>query len=226
MTQQQMIELIQQHHPAMGETETRLALNRAQADYCDRTELVRTTYTQDSVAGQRYYSLDASILRITAVQVNNVEIPRLIGKPIIDDDEFDAQVGRTAPSTISNERYWYVDSDRLGVVEKVSGAVSVDDKTTDYQSISIAKELRIFAIAKSNDFTSDLAEISSLPVQFHDALVYKAISDGYLKAGDTLQPQVSQLFDMKYQELVKSGRKRARGHYVHSGTAMIRPTDY
>ena len=220
-----MIELIQQHHPTMGETETRLALNRAQSDYCDKTELIKATYTQDSVAGQRYYSLDESILRISCVQIDDVIISRLLGKPIIDDDEFDAQVGLTAPSSSSNDRYWYVDSDRLGVVEKIAGVVTRDDKQTDYQSISVVKEIRILAISKAADFTTDLTEVSEIPTQYHDALVYKVISDAYLK-GDALQPQVSQLFDMKYKELVKAGKKRARNNYVHAGAAVIRPTDY
>ena len=45
MTQKQLIELIQQHHPIMGETEIRLALNRAQDDFCAKTELIKETYT-------------------------------------------------------------------------------------------------------------------------------------------------------------------------------------
>ena len=208
----------------MGETEIRLALNRAQADFCDKTELIKSTYTQDSVAGQRYYSLDETILRITDVQVNDVSIPRLIGNPIIDDDEFDSQVGLTAGSTTSNDRYWYVSSGRLGVVEKITKVITRDDKQSDYQSISAVKELRIFAIAKADDFTSTLTEESALPSQFQDALIYKILSDGYLKSGENLQPQVAQLFDAKYKELVKDGKKRARTNYQSGG--IVKPTEY
>ena len=105
MTQKQLIELIQQHHATMGETEIRLALNRAQDDYCAKTELIKTTYVQDSIAGKRYYTLDSQILKITKVQINDVDIPRLIGTPIIDDDEFDAATGLTAPASSSNDRF-------------------------------------------------------------------------------------------------------------------------
>ncbi len=226
MTQKQLIELVQQHHPSMGETEIRLALNRAQDNYCAKTELIKETYTQSSVAGQRYYTLDAQILKIIAVQINDVEIPRLIGKPIIDDDEFDSQDGLTAASTSSNDRYWYVDSGRLGVVEKIVGTSSRDDKTSDYQSISVAKEMRIFAISQATDFTTNLTDVSELPTQFHDALVYKVISDGYLKAGvEEFNPQVSQIFDAKYEALVKDGKKHARNQYI-SGATIIAPTDF
>ena len=226
MTQKQLIELIQQHHPGMGETEIRLALNRAQDDYCAKTELIKETYTQNSVAGQRYYTLDAQIIKITSVQVNDVTIPRLIGKPIIDDDEFDAETGLTAPSTISDDRYWYTDSGRLGVVERIVGTASRDGKVSDYQSVSEVKEIRIFAISQATDFTTDLTEVSELPSQFHDALVYKIIADGYLKAGgEVFNPQVSQIFDGKYDVLVKDGKKHARSQYI-SGATIITPTDF
>ena len=226
MTQKQLIELIQQHHASMGETEIRLALNRAQDNYCAKTELIKETYTQNSVAGQRYYTLDAQILKIIAIQINDVAIPRLIGKPIIDDDEFDAQTGLTAASTSSNDRYWYTDSGRLGVVEKISGTSSRDDKISDYQSISVVKEMRIFAVSQATDFTTDLTEVSELPTQFHDALVYKVISDSYLKAGvEEFNPQVSQIFDAKYEVLVRDGKKHARSQYI-SGATIIAPTDF
>ena len=226
MTQKQLIELVQQHHPSMGETEIRLALNRAQDNYCAKTELIKETYTQSSVAGQRYYTLDAQILKIIAVQVNDVEIPRLIGKPIIDDDEFDTEDGLKAASTSSNDRYWYIDSGRLGVVEKISGTSSRDDKTSDYQSISVVKEMRISAISQATAFTTDLTEVSEIPSQFHNALIYKVISDSYLKAGtEVFNPQVSQIFDAKYEVLVRDGKKHARSQYI-SGATIIAPTDF
>jgi hypothetical protein len=227
MTQKQLIELIQQHHVGMGETEIRLALNRAQDDYCAKTELIKETYTQNSAAGQRYYNIDSQILKITSVQINDVEIPRLISKPIIDDDEFDAEAGLIAPTSSSDERYWYVDSGRLGIVEKAATTITRDGKSSDYQSISEIKEIRIFAICQATDFTTDLTEVSELPTQFHDALAYKVISDGYLKSGlEEFNPQVSQIFDMKYAALVKDGRKNARSSYLSSGSTIITPTDF
>ena len=227
MTQKQLIELIQQHHPGMGETEIRLALNRAQDDYCAKTELIRTTYVQDSAAGKRYYTIDSQILKIIRVQINDVDIPRLIGSPIIDDDEFDGATGLSAASSSSDERYWYISNDRLAIVEKATSTLTRDGKSSDYQSISEVKEIRIYAIAQATDFTTDLTEVSEIPTQFHDALAYKVISDGYLKSGlEEFNPQVSQIFDMKYEALIKDGKKQGRDNYVSSGSAVIRPTDF
>ncbi len=223
MTQRELIEIVQQHHSQMGYKEIRLALNRAQNDYCARTELLKKTYIQTSVAGQRYYELSSDILKISRVQINDVEIPRLIGSPIIDDDEFDNADGLSSGSTSSNERFWYVDSGRLGVVEKVLNAVTRDDKISNYQSISEAKEMRIFAISQGTDFTSTLTQESELPTQFHEALSHKVISDGYLTP-PTVNIDAHKIFYTKYIDMVKEGRKYARSNYNQTG--FIRQTHF
>mgnify|MGYP003654202187 FL=1 len=220
MKQLQLIELIQQHHPK-GYTEIRAALNRAQDDFCARTELMKKTYTQSSIAGQRYYELDDNIIKILRIQVNNVDIPRLIGSPIIDDDEFDSSSGTGAAATSSNERYWYVDSGRLGVVEKVTKAVTRDGKSSDYQSISVAKEMRIYSIAQANDFTATLTQESELPKQFHEGLAHKVIADGYLTPPN-INADAHKMFYIKYMDMVKEGKKYARSNYNQTGS--IRPT--
>tara|TARA_R100001594_G_scaffold109662_2_gene144406 strand:- start:2254 stop:2925 length:672 start_codon:yes stop_codon:yes gene_type:complete len=223
MTQKQLIELVQQHHPGMGETEIRLALNRAQDDFSAKSEIIKSTYVQTSSPGKRYYSLDGQILRVLKVQINDVDIPRLISPPIIDDDEWDGATGLTAGSTASNDRYWYISNGRLAVVEKVTSAITRDDKISDYQSISVAKEMRIYAMSQATDFTSDLTEESDLPSHFHEALAVKVISDGYLR-GESLNPQLVQIFDTKYQMYVKEAKKEARRN--HTGSFTVRPTDF
>ena len=148
----------------------------------------------------------------------------MINKPVIDDDEFDGAAGLGAGTSSSDERYWYTDLKRLGIVEK--GTTTRDGKTSDYQSISeTGKEIRIYSISRAVDFTTDLTEISPLPTEFHIALVYKTLSDGYLRAGDTFNPQASQIFDMKYEKLVKESKKQARSSY-QGGAGIIAPTEF
>ena len=86
MKSQEMIELVKQHHPHIGDTEVIKMLNRVKDDFCARTEIVRDSYTSDTVADQRYYTLDNRIIKILDIWLNDIKIPRLIGKPIIDDD--------------------------------------------------------------------------------------------------------------------------------------------
>lgn len=87
MTTKEMMELVQQHHPHMGEVEVVKLLNRAKNDFCAQTEIVKDSYTFNTVANQRYYDINNKILKILNVWLNDVEIPRTIGKPRIDDED-------------------------------------------------------------------------------------------------------------------------------------------
>ena len=87
-----MIELVRQHHPHMQDNEIRLLLNRASDDFCAKTEIIKDSFSlgtdvnpDDTTANKRYYTLPSNILTIREVYLDNVKIPRLIGKPIIDD---------------------------------------------------------------------------------------------------------------------------------------------
>ena len=227
MTQKQIIELIQQHHPMAGETEIRLTLNRAKDDFCAKTEIITNAWTQNSTAGKRYYELDNKILRIKEVQINDVSIPRLIGKPIIDDDEYDGAPGLTSGSSSSNDRFWYIDGDKLGVVEKIVGVSTRDGKQSDYQSISAVKEIRVIAVCRDDDFTATLTETGNIPVQFQDGLVFKSISELMLHQGSaSFNADLAQLFESKYMSVIKEAKKYARDGKVHSGSAIIRPQEF
>ena len=92
MTLNEMIELVRQHHPHMQDNEIRLLLNRASDDFCAKTEMIKHSFSlgadvdpDNTTANKRYYALPSEILTIREVWLNNVSIPRLIGKPIIDD---------------------------------------------------------------------------------------------------------------------------------------------
>ena len=86
MSIREMVEIIQQHHPHMGEKEAINLLNRAKDSFCSKSELIKDSYTSATVANQRYYTLDNNIIKIQSVWLNDVQIPKLLGKPIIDDD--------------------------------------------------------------------------------------------------------------------------------------------
>ena len=83
----EMIELVQQHHPHMGQTEMVKLLDRAKNDFCARTEIVKDSYTGTTVANQRYYDIDARIIKIKDIYLNDVLIPRMLEKPSIDDED-------------------------------------------------------------------------------------------------------------------------------------------
>ena len=92
MTLNEMLELVKQHHPHMGEMEIRYLLNRASDDFCGKTDILKDSFAlgatvnpDNTVKLKRYYTIPSEVLRIREVYLNDVRIPRLIGKPIIDD---------------------------------------------------------------------------------------------------------------------------------------------
>ena len=83
MTQKELIETIQQHHSHAGETQIRKALNRAQDDFAAKTKMIHvgSDNTDTLVSGQRYYNLPPEVLEIKRVEVNEIEIRRMIDRP-------------------------------------------------------------------------------------------------------------------------------------------------
>ena len=95
MNLQNLIELVQQHHPHMKENEIRHLLNRAADDLCMKSELIDTQFdavselgdTGTTTADQRFYLLPDSLFKIKEVFLNGVRLPRSFTKPIINDFE-------------------------------------------------------------------------------------------------------------------------------------------
>ena len=132
------------------------------------------------------------------------------------------------------ERFYFVDNDRLAIIEK-KGSTTVDNATTNYQTISEAKPIRMNTICKANhfntgsniveaDFTSTTSgPLGDIPSQFHEALVFKVIAMGY-KTPPAMDINTAQYFDMEYEKTVKEGKKFARSNYIQTG--MIAPQDF
>ena len=85
MTQTQIIELVQQHHPEMGETQIRLYLNRALDEFCRKTRILEFVFQFTTTEDQRYYTIDGSVLEIKSVDYDGKTISRLSGRPEIRD---------------------------------------------------------------------------------------------------------------------------------------------
>tara|TARA_R100000231_G_scaffold138902_1_gene118463 strand:- start:5263 stop:5676 length:414 start_codon:yes stop_codon:yes gene_type:complete len=132
------------------------------------------------------------------------------------------------------ERYYYVDNDRLAIIEK-KGSTTVDGATTNYQTISAAKPIRINSICKADHFntgsniketdfeSSTAGPLGHIPPQFHEALVFKVIAMGY-KTPPTMDINIAQYFDMEYEKVVKQGKKFARSNYIQTG--VIAPQEF
>tara|TARA_R100001530_G_scaffold118066_1_gene85222 strand:+ start:403 stop:1149 length:747 start_codon:yes stop_codon:yes gene_type:complete len=241
MNRVELIELVQQHHAEMGETEIIKLLNRAMDDFTAETETLKRYKTvATTVAGQRYYPAAGSeledseiggnsdILRIMNVWVDDVLIPRMVSKDsamLIDDDEHEsADNALASPTSSSNERYWYPIDDsgvRIGLVEKSTGTITRDGQTSNFQSISEAGlQVRVHYISRgtylASGSTSGTTFIPEIQSMYHEALTYKAIAQGY-KVGLAKDLQTAQYFDNEYALAIKKAKKRARSNNVTIG---------
>ena len=84
---QELVDLVQQHHVHMGETEIIKILNRAKDDFCEETGIYKKTDASlTTTADTRWYTIPSGLLKIEEVYLNDVKIPRLQGNPIINDE--------------------------------------------------------------------------------------------------------------------------------------------
>lgn len=171
----QIMELFKEHHPNFTNVQFNLMLEQAANEIIEATGISKVTYKIDSVAGQRWYPLAAGIERVEKVYFNDVLIPKLIGEPKIDDDEFTSTSADSSDTALptptansDNKRFWMISNwdledstdgsekkPRLGIVEKVNNAVTRDGRTSHYQSCSITgtSNIRVFAIAGATPST-------------------------------------------------------------------------
>ena len=49
--------------------------------------MIKDSYTFNTVANTRYYDIDNRIIKIKNVWLNDIQIPKGTGKPIIDDED-------------------------------------------------------------------------------------------------------------------------------------------
>ena len=68
-------------HPGTSVARIMKALNEAIRDYSRRTKLLTGTYTQNTTQNKRYYELDADIIEIISIDVDDKEALKLVGRP-------------------------------------------------------------------------------------------------------------------------------------------------
>lgn len=89
MTQNEMIELVKQHHPDMGEVEIRKALNRAQDDFTYETDILETTFSDTTILNKIYYTVHPDMLKLRRIVITDSagiakKVIRVIGVPFND----------------------------------------------------------------------------------------------------------------------------------------------
>jgi len=165
MNKLQILELLDKHHPHLSSRQAEMYLELAANTIVNETGVHKRTDVFNSVAGQRWYDFPTNAINIEKVWFNDVEIPRLLGEPLIDDDEFGASTEDTEDTALAtpvannnNNRFWIhsnykkhteassgsseeaaeIIRNRIGIVEKANNAVTRDGRTSNYQSCSVS----------------------------------------------------------------------------------------
>ena len=60
------------------------------------------------------------------------------------------------------QRFYYIDGNRIGIVEDGS-SITRNNVTQNYVSVTAAKEIRIFAVAKGNKFSESSVTSRTIP---------------------------------------------------------------
>ena len=106
----------------------------------------------------------------------------------------------------------------MGIVEKATNAVTKDGYTSEYQSITEAKDITIYAIARDFDLLADAltATWTQIPEQFHSTIVDRVICGGY-KDPRNFDMERIKFFDMEYGLGLKKAKHFSRNNYTTTG---------
>lgn len=253
MNKVQIIEMLRLHHPTISNTQAELYIEISADKIAEQTGVTKKTFLINSVAGQRWYDLDSTIMKINKVYFNDVSIPKLIGDPLIDDDEITSPNDgsdtalATPTSVASNKRMWMLSdydiakdsskSKRLGIVEKVNNAVTRDGRTSDYQSCSITgtSNIRVYATTFGSKFASsgvgadgDDAMLSTVgPLIDIPVEFHEILLSGAIATGYKYPPQLNmeaaQTFENEFFRGIRRIKKYERVKY---STGFIKPQDF
>ena len=135
------------------------------------------------------------------------------------------------PNYTNPKRMWFIERGRIAFVEEGS-STTVDGVSSTLVSISETKKCTIKGISTATHFPTSLTDIDDtyvesytdnfhgpldeIPVQFHEALAYKAIAMGY-KDPRNMKIELAQYFDMEYDKVLKEAKKFARSSYKTTG---------
>ena len=112
--------------------------------------------------------------------------------------------------------YYWIEGEVIGL------ATSSDGKTFYKVTAGSTDNFVVFCTKKATHFGTDLTEVSEIPSQYHEALVNKAISDGYKRPNKDIQ--LAQYFDALYAASLKKAKGYAKSDKRRFGRVV--PTDF
>tara|TARA_X000001382_G_scaffold23053_1_gene14033 strand:- start:320 stop:688 length:369 start_codon:yes stop_codon:yes gene_type:complete len=111
-------------------------------------------------------------------------------------------------------------------IEREALAVADTKDYKTYTSVTEAKTITLFCSSEDEEFHADtshatkigLAESPAFPAEFHEALAYKVIQQGYERKPEKIQ--IATYFSNAYEKMVIDAKKRANKEFDNSGYAI------
>tara|TARA_R100000781_G_scaffold111803_1_gene78529 strand:- start:26 stop:418 length:393 start_codon:yes stop_codon:yes gene_type:complete len=126
--------------------------------------------------------------------------------------------------------YW-IDKDALAVADISSDNKTLSGPTAGTLSLHCSRHDAPFVKTETGATNSNsvriehgMTESPVIPVEYHEAICYKAIAHGYEKRLDTL-PQ-AKYFLSKYEKAIASGKQEANTHKSEESSIVIQGREF
>tara|TARA_R100001594_G_scaffold149639_2_gene208063 strand:+ start:306 stop:668 length:363 start_codon:yes stop_codon:yes gene_type:complete len=117
-------------------------------------------------------------------------------------------------STVNPKYVYYIERNRLFLAEDKGDGV--------YQNIPAGSKVRIYGTKQADHFAMDNELLLDIPAQFHEAIVYRAIANGY-ETPPNLDPKAGVYFRDIYNKLVRKAKQwKTRGRQGNFGNIIPR----
>tara|TARA_R100000278_G_scaffold114205_1_gene92631 strand:- start:4 stop:387 length:384 start_codon:yes stop_codon:yes gene_type:complete len=123
--------------------------------------------------------------------------------------------------------YW-IDKDALGVVDEENG--NLTGPTAGTLTLHCSRHDAPFVSTNTGATNSSgvrieigVSQSPVIPVEFHEAITYKAIAHGYEKQGDIKQ---AQYFLGKFEMACAEGKKEANSHKAEESSIQIMQREF
>jgi len=117
-------------------------------------------------------------------------------------------------STTTPRYVYYIERNRLFLAE--------DNGDGTYKNVPKDTPVRIYGSKQADHFELDNDLLFDIPAQFHEAIVYRAIANGY-ETPPNINPKIAAYFHNIYNTLVRKAKKwKTKGRQGTFGKIMPR----
>jgi len=127
-------------------------------------------------------------------------------------------------------KVWWVDKDAIAVADISGNNKTLSGPTAGTLSLHCSRHDSPFVSAENGPSNSNNVRIATgmkespvIPVEYQEALTYKAIAHGYEKKGEIKQ---AEYFLMKFEKACAEGKMEANSHKTEENSIIIQGREF